>query len=77
MGLYNTLEELSDKVSKLRNHVATEGKTRKVKVYFPLEDYETNEWVTIYSIEDLVNMQDRLIQSLKNSIIREIPLYSG
>lgn len=28
MELYNTLEELSDKVSKLRNHVATEEATK-------------------------------------------------
>lgn len=37
----------------------------KVKVCFPMEDYKTNEWVTLDSIEDLANMQDRLIQSLK------------
>jgi hypothetical protein len=30
-----------------------------------MEDYKTNEWVTLDSIEDLANMQDRLIQSLK------------
>ena len=28
MELYKTLEELSDKVSKLRNHVATEEATK-------------------------------------------------
>ena len=42
MGLYNTLEELSDKVSKLRNHVATEGTAGKDKVCFLMEDYKTN-----------------------------------
>ena len=37
----------------------------KVKVCFPMEDYKRNEWVTLDKIEDLTNMQDRLIQSLK------------
>ena len=48
MELYKTLEELSD----------------KVKVGYPMEDYKSNVWVTLGSIDELSTMNDRLIQSL-------------
>lgn len=37
----------------------------KVKVCFPMNDYKTNEWVTLDSIDDLSKMSDRIIQSFR------------
>ena len=37
----------------------------KVKVCFPVNDYKTNEWVTLDSIDDLSKMSDRIIQSFR------------
>lgn len=48
MELSQTLNELSD----------------KVKVGYPVVDYKSNAWVTLYSIDELSTMGDRLIQSL-------------
>ena len=40
------------------------GLSDKVKVGYPMEDYKSNVWVTLGSIDELSTMNDRLIQSL-------------